>query len=120
MHIVSFSFSKHIECNAFNLVFPIVVENSPMKSQPAILTSGRCAILRPLNSTACRTPNLEHWFFGAASDRPLRSTRACQQCVVQKDQGLRADRQRLSGLLRRNFLNPTETRLFDSDLVSKL
>jgi hypothetical protein len=37
-----------------------------------------------------------------------------------KDQVLRADRQRLSSLLSRNFLNPTETRLFDNALVSRL
>jgi hypothetical protein len=37
-----------------------------------------------------------------------------------KDQVLRADRQRLSSLLSRNFLNPTETRLFDNALVSGL
>jgi hypothetical protein len=65
MHAVSFSFSKHIDCNAFN---PASKRSSlrtlQLKAQRASLSSGRCAILRTLNGTTCRTPNLEHWLVG--------------------------------------------------------
>jgi hypothetical protein len=54
------------------------------------------------------------------ANRPLRSMGSVSTMRGPKDQVLRADRQRLSSLLSRNFFNSTETRLFDNALVSRL